>query len=243
VSRLEVVLRAVLNVCIAATIGWGLSAWIAAPLFLVGVAMTAELAVRPHPRNGAEKILLICGATVTAVILIGLLLNLTPWGLTRVTWAVCWFVVSSAVLIRRRTLGTFIPIDRIRSHLRHHWVTGLYGLAALAIFVVAVIIAKSGVRVESQRPLLEFSLVSKNSSSVVVQIHAISTDGTYRIAAESGSRHARRYSSPPIQINAGANGQTLNESVPVNVAGRWEIHLSAVSGSSDSRELIIDVSQ
>lgn len=240
-SRLELVLRAILNVCVAVTIGLGLNAWIAIPLFLAGVVTTGELAARSNARDGVEIILLICGGTVTTAILIGLLLNLTPWGLTRVTWAVCWFVVSSAVLVRRRTSGTSIPIDRIRSNFRHHWITGLYGLAALAIFVVAVLIARAGVRIDSQKPLLEFSLVSKSSSSVVVQIHAISTDGAYRITAESASLHARHYSSPPIRVNAGPDGQTLNESVPVNVAGRWEIYLNVISGSSGSRELIIDV--
>lgn len=222
-------------------IGMGLSAWILAPLFVVGVAMTGELALRPYARNGVGKILIICGATVVAMILIGLLLNLTPWGLTRATWAVSWFVVSTAVLYWHRTLSTSISIDRIRSSLRHHWVTGLYGVAALAIFIFAYVLAMSGVRIWSQKALLEFSLVSNSSSSVAVKIHAVSTDGTYRIVAESGSRHARRYSSPPIVVNAGANGQTLNENVPINVAGRWNIYLSAIDGSKGSRQLIVDI--
>lgn len=240
-SRLEVLVRATLNVCIAAAIVWGLSAWLAGPLFLIGVALTAELALRPQVRSGPEKILLICGSAITAFILIGLVLNLTPSGLTRTTWAVAWVVVSGAVLIWRRTSSTSISIDRIRSQVNRHWVIGLYGLGALVIFVVAGIVAMAGVRHSNQKPLLEFSLVSESSSSVVVQIHAISTNASYQIAADSGSFGARRYSSPPIAVNAGAQGQTLNESVPVNVAGRWSISLSGVSGSTDSRELIVDV--
>lgn len=240
-SRLEVLVRAILNVCIAVAIGLGLSAWFATPLFLVGVALTAELAMRPQERSGAEKVFLICGAIVTAFILIGLFLNLTPWGLTQVTWAVAWFVVSSAVLAWRRASGTSISIDRIRLQINRHWVTGLYGLGALAIFVVAWIIATAGVRASNQKPLLEFSLVSKNPSNVVVQVHAISTNAIYRIVANSENRQALSYSSSPILVNAGPQGQTLNESVPVNVAGRWDITLSSVSGPAETRELFVDV--
>lgn len=239
--RLELLVRAILNVCIAAAIGLGLTAWLAAPLFLVGIALTAELAMRPQARSGAEKILLICGAIVTAFILIGLLLNLTPWGLTRATWAVAWLVVSGAVLLRRRGYATSISIDRLRSHVNRHWVMGLYGVGALAIFAVAGILAMAGVRSSNQKPLLEFSLVSKSSSSVVVQIHAISTKATYQIVADSENHQARNYSSPIISVNAGPQGQTLNESVPVNVGGPWDISLSGVSGSYDTRELIVNV--
>jgi hypothetical protein len=152
-------------------------------------------------------------------------------------------VVSSAVLIWRRASGTFIPVDRIRFYCARHWLTGLYGIAALVIFVVAGIIATSGVRIWSQKPMLAFSLVSDNSSIVVVKIDAISTNGTYSIVAESGSPHADSYSSPPILVSAGAKGQALNESVPVNVPGRWIIDLNAVNGSTGLRELIVDVGQ
>lgn len=245
-SRLEAVFRAVLNACIAVPIVFGLSAWIATPLFFVGVVATAELAVRPYAHSGAEKLLLGCGATVTTLILIGLCLNLTPWGLTRGTWAVAWLGVSGAVLIWRRASGTLIRGDDIRLYFASHWLVGLYGLAAMAIFVVAGIIAMAGVRAWSQKPMLAFSLVSKGASRIVVKVDAISTTGTYRIVAESGSDRGHQryhYSSPPIFVSAGAKGQALNESVPVDVSGRWIIYLSAVNGSSRLRELIVNVGQ
>jgi len=241
VSRLEVFLRAVLNACILVTIALGLSAWISTPLFLAGVAVTGELAVRPYARNAVDRVLLICGSTIVALILIGLFLNLTPWGLTRGTWAFSWLVVSSAVLIWRRASGASIAADRIRRYCARHWLTGLYGIAAVAIFVVAGIIAMSGVRAWSQKPMLAFSLVSKNSSVVVVRIHAVSTNGTYRIVAESGNPHAHLYSSPAILVSAGAKGEAFNESVPVNVSGRWTIYLNAINGSTGLRVLIVNV--
>jgi hypothetical protein len=241
VSRLEVLFRVVLNAGIAASIALAASVWIATPLFLVGIAVTGELAVRPYARNGIERALLACGATVTASILIGLCLNLTPWGLTRWTWLFSWLVVSTAVLIWRRASRTPFDAVRIRSYCLRHWLAGLYGLAAVVIFVVAGTVAISGVRIWSQKPMLAFSLVSKSSSAVVVNIDAISTNATYRIVAESGTRKAHHYLSAPILVNAGGKGQSFDESVPVNVPGRWTIDLNAVNGSTGVRELIVNV--
>jgi hypothetical protein len=127
------------------------------------------------------------------------------------------------------------------SYCARNWLTGLYGLAAVAIFVAAGIVAMSGVRIWNQKPMLAFSLVSKSSSNVVVKIDAISTNATYRIVAQSGSRKAHHYSSAPILVSAGGEGQSLHESVPVNAPGRWVIDLNTVNGATGVRELIVNV--
>lgn len=237
---LEVVLRAVLNTAATVAVAFGVEVGVTAPLVLVVAIATAELAVRPYVSNGADKLLLGCGATITILILTGLCLNLTPWGLTSRTWAVAWLIMSSAVLIWRRALGSGVQLSAIRINSVSHWVFGLWGLAALVVFVAAGTIAMAGVRVWNQKPLLAFSLVSKNSHAVVVEIDATSTAGTYRIVADSGNRHAN-YSSRPIIIRAGAKSQTIKESVLVKEPGRWIIYLNAIHGSSHLRELIVDV--
>ena len=53
--RRELIVRAALNVAIVVAIAVGLSAWFATPLFLVGVAATAELAVRNYSANGVQR--------------------------------------------------------------------------------------------------------------------------------------------------------------------------------------------
>jgi len=238
--RRELIVRAALNVCIVLMIALGVTAWITAPLFLVGVAATAELALRDYSDDGVEKILLGCGALVTVLILIGLFLNLTPFGLTRASWAAMWLVLSTAVLYWRRNSTTTIRRGDIRSYLARHWVIGLYGIGALGIFVAAVYIAMAGVWSWNQRPMLEFSLVSKNVSRIAVKIHAISVTGTYRIVAWPGSLPPQ-YLSSPISVNADGNGETLVENVPISVPGRWTIYLSPVSGATSPRELIVNV--
>src|SRR5215469_58070 len=238
--RRELIVREALNVCIVLMIALGVTAWITAPLFLLGVAITAELALRSYSNDGVEKVLLGCGAIVTVLILTGLFLNLTPLGLTRASWAAMWLVLSTAVLFWRRNSTTTIRRGDIRSYLARHWVIGLYGIGALGIFVAAVYIAMAGVWSWNQRPMLEFSLVSKNVSRIAVKIHAISVTGTYRIVAYPGT-HPPQYLSPPISVNADGNGETLVENVPISVPGRWIIFLSPVTGSTSPRELIVDV--
>ena len=240
-SKLEICLRAAFNIATFIAIEAGLNKWIVSAFFLIGAAATAELGVRLYARNWVEKLLLGCGAIVTTLILIGLGLNFTPWGLTRETWAVAWLIASISVLIWRRNLGADIQFDDIRSYLSHHWLIGLYGIAAMAVLVVGVNVALAGVRIWDQKAVLSFSLVSKDANHVVVEIDAVSTTGTYRIAAQSDSSHAHRYRSPSISISAGGGGQALDETVPTNVSGRWIIYLTDGSGSSDLRELIVNV--
>lgn len=239
-SKLEICVRAALNIAAFIVIAAGLNKWIIVVFFLISVVATAELGIRPYGRDSVEKLLLGCGAIAVTLILIGLCLNFTPWGLTREMWAIAWLVVTISVLIWRRNLGAAIESD-IRSLLSRHWMIALYGIAAMTVLVVAVGVAFAGVRVWNQKAVLSFSLVSKSANKVVVRIGAVSTTGTYRIEAQSGSPHARRYLSQPISVNAGGGGQVLDEMVPVNVSGRWIINLINGNHSSGLRELIVDV--
>ena len=233
----EVALRLALNVAIAAAIVFGLAAGVCAPLVLLGAGATAELAVRPYASNMADELLLGCGAIITVLILIGLCLNLTPWGLTRGTWAVAWLIVSGAVLAWRSVLG----IGRIRLSVTRINSISLWVFAALLVFIAAGAIAMAGVHSWDQRPVLAFSLLSKSTSAVVVEVDATSTTGTYNIVATSDSPGAHHYFSPPVVVRANARGQALKRSVPINVSGRWTIYLDSVRGPSHLRELIVDV--
>jgi hypothetical protein len=89
--------------------------------------------------------------------------------------------------------------------------------------------------------VLAFSLLSKSTSAVVVEVDATSTTGTYNIVATSDSPGAHHYFSPPVVVRANARGQALKRSVPINVSGRWTIYLDSVRGPSHLRELIVDV--
>lgn len=236
--RREVVLRLALMVGLFGVVAYNLTGWITAVLGFVAIITTAELAVRPYAPSAIDKLLMGSGAVVTTLIIIGLGLTLTPWGLNRITVDVAWLAMSLAVLGWRRRLRTNIQLSmaEISSSLRI-WVA-----SASLILAVGVVLALAGVRHWNQRPALAFSLVSKSTNSVLVQVEATSTAGRYQIVADSKVHGAHQYASSLLTIKAGGEGEHLQERVPVNIPGVWTIHLQSADDHSIVRTLIVSVS-
>jgi hypothetical protein len=239
VHRLEATLRVTLIASLFGTIMYGVTVWIIAPLGLVAIAATAELAVRPYAANAADRLLLACGAVVTTLILIGLALNLTPWGLTKTTWNVAWLIVSIGVLSWRRTIAT--SITSIASRWAAARSYSVWIAAASLILVAAVILALAGVRIWDRKPVLAFSVVSRDNNSVVVEIEATSITGEYQIIATSPAPQALQYSSGPLTIKADGNGRQIRARVPLNVAGTWTIDLESAYNDTVVRWLRVDL--
>jgi hypothetical protein len=203
-------------------IAYNASMWITAPLSLIALAATAELAIRPYATNAADRLLLGCGAIVVVFIVIGLILNLTPWGLTTTTWSASWLAISLGVLIWRRGFRTGIgwPAAEIRS-------LGVWVILTSLILTAAVVVALAGLRAWNKKPLLALSVVSKNQHSVVVEIEANSIKGAYQIVATSTAPSSHQYSSKILYIDAGANGERVQERIPINISGAWKINLES----------------
>ncbi len=231
----ELILRLASIFSSVIAIAYNASIWITAPLGLIALATTAELAVRPYATNAADRLLLSCGATVTLFIVIGLILNLTPWGLTKIAWSASWLVVSLGVLIWRRKFGTGIgwPAAGIKS-------LGVWMVLTSLILTAAVVLALAGVRGWNKKPLLALSVVSKNQHSVVVEIEANSIKGTYQIVATSTAPRARQYSSEILHIDTGANGERVQERIPINISGAWTINLES-SNDVVVRRVTVDI--
>jgi Glycosyl hydrolases family 16 len=210
------------------------SAWVTAPVGLIAIAATIELAIRPYASDAIDRVLIGCGGGVVGLILLGVGLNLTPWGLTRITWTVTLAVVGLGVLIWRRGLSTSFNLRAVKIR-----PSVLWALATVAVLIAAGAVAQAGVR-ESKQPLLALSLRSKTSHSVTVEIDATSISGTYRIDASSAAPGAREYASAPFDINAGASGASMIRQVPANIPSRWTITLASATGAQ-TRELIVNV--
>lgn len=210
------------------------SVWVTAPVGLIAIAATIELAIRPYASNAIDRVLIGCGAGVVGLIILGVGLNLTPWGLTRVTWTGVAAVVGLAVLIWRRDLSTNINLRAVQVRPQVLW-----AVATVIVLIAAGAVANAGVR-GSKQPLLALSLRSKTSHSVTVEIDATSISGTYRLSATAGAPQARPYTSAAFKINAGTRGASRLMQVPTNIPSRWTITLASASGAQ-SRELIVNV--
>ena len=236
-SVLEIALRLLLiGSSTVANLDGHINVWISGILGLASLLATAELAIRPYGRTVFERLLLMAGGLVVTFIILGLVLNLTPFGLTLGTWNAAWGVLSVAVLIWRRGSRSQIVLPgRLLN------VFGLSVVVATVIIIGAAVLAIDGVKKWDAKTVLSFSLVSSSSTSVVTQINATSVNGDYTIKAFSKAHKASRYTSKPFTVSAGSDGQTLQEQVPVNAKGAWVIDLQSGATGTVVRELIIDV--
>jgi hypothetical protein len=232
----EVALRLALIYGLLAAIAYDVNIWIAAPLGLLAIAATAELAIRPYAANAVDRLLLGCGAVVTTLILAGLGLNLTPWGITRMTSAATWTILSIGVLAWRRGFGTSVgkSAGGIRSF-------GPWVFLASLVIVAAGMLALAGVRQWNRQPVLAFALVSTSPDVVVVEIESTSINERYRIVATSKALGAHQYFSSPLIIRSGGDGTRVFERVPINTAGVWIIDLKSANTGSTVRWLKVDV--
>jgi hypothetical protein len=222
----EVALRLALIASLCAAIVYNVAVWIVAPVGLMAIAATVELAVRPYGRNDVDRLLLGCGAVVTTLILAGLVLDITPWGLTRTSWTVAWTIISIGVLVWRRRLRLNIRPHAAKIGRLTPWL-----LAASLILIGAVALALTGVRDWNRQPVMAFALEATDAHSVLVEIDATSINESYRIEATSDVPGARRYLSAPVAVDAGGGGKRILERVPTNIEGVWTIRLeSAANG-------------
>jgi hypothetical protein len=211
--------------------------WILGPVGVLSIAATAELAVRPYATNGVDRLLRACGALVTVLILVGLGLDLTPTGLTRMSWAVAWTMLSIGVLIWRRGLVT-TGIGKAALRVGSRW---LWVLGATVILALGADLALAGVRHSNQQPMMAFALESVGTGSVTVKVDDTATDVQYRIAAVSSALGARRYLGQVFTVRAGENGMSVLEDVPINVGGVWTIRLESAGNGTVVRWLRVDV--
>lgn len=230
----EITLRVALIIGSALAVIQHVSAWVSAPLGLIAIGATIELAIRPYAGSMVDRVLIGCGLAVVALILLGVGLNFTPSGLTRVTWTLSWVGLGLAVLIWRRGLEASASLSRIRLRRSYLW-----AVPVVAVLVAAGLVAQAGVQA-AKEPVLALSMVSKSAHTVTVQIDATSVDGAYQLKAESTTPGAQGYTSRKFEIHAGQSGAHIVKEVPTNISARWTITLASVTGTQ-ARELIVDV--
>jgi hypothetical protein len=237
----EVTLRLALIAGLLAAITASPTVWVTAPVALAAIAVTAELAVRPYAGDPADRLLLACGAVVTVLILVGLVLNLLPWGLTRLTWGAAWLVISVAVLVWRRDAATDVGGlgrpggPRSGASLG----MGLWMAAAAVIVVAAVVLALAGVRNWDRKPVLAFSVVSRSTQAVEVQIQATSVTDQYQIVATGPGQPPGHYASPFFTVAAGGTGTQVRKRVPLSRSGNWIIDLQSAGHTVRKLQLVV----
>ncbi len=235
-TRREFGLRAC--VIAAAPIATALAApWpVTAGLGLATLANTGELltAVAPHADRVTRWLLAGTGVAVL-LILLGLLLNEAPGGLTATSWQIGWAAVSAVALlvVRGRVESRLAFSLSIRRSL-------VVPFAVLLAFVPAgLVLGAAGVRMQNGRPLLELSTPTHSASRAQVVVHSVDVGGSYALQVIPDGEATEASQPQPVTL-AALRTQSLSFALSLPVAERyWKVVLRALPSQTVERELIL----
>jgi uncharacterized membrane protein len=190
-------------------------------LILPGYALVAAFA--GGALGIAERVVLVIGLSLGTAAVGGLLLNFLPWGLTPVSWAL-WFglitlVGGIATLVRRRNATTVTGASVTGTS--RDWTMGLNpkqaGLlgAAAVIAIAALLVARAGVEDQTSR-FTQFYMLPDETNRTSVKLGVVSTEAAttkYILKLEAGGRVLQEWSN--IELKPGERWeQTLTVPQP-----------------------------
>lgn len=210
----------------------GAPGWLGGPLGLISLLATAELTVRPFAPQAHDRLLLVAGSTLVALLIGGLLLNFVAGGLTRISWSLGALVVGLIVLARRQSYGTRLVTVR-SPQLGSRFIAA--AVTSLVLLVVAVVVAIDGTRAGARASVVALSLVSELPNSIVVRVSSTDSAGNYRLIVSARGQVARR--SSLIEVPAGGS---IDREFAVTPGTTWTVLLTSPADPSFSRLLIVD---
>jgi hypothetical protein len=235
VRRSETLARAVvIAVALAATVT--APPLLSAPLALLSLVNGGQLLAYLVPGDDpVERCLMAAGGVAVLLILLGLVLNYVPGGLTPSSYGVGWAVVSWALLVAvspRRGLGG-VGLRRVSIPM----VVSL-GLLAAAT-VVAFLIGSAGIRKQDQEPVLALSSPVYGGTEAHILVSSVNAGGVYELLVLPDGQRRGEYSQLVKLGVKGTHSAELSVHLP---AARcyWKVALSPLGWQATAeRELIL----
>jgi uncharacterized membrane protein len=171
-------------------------------LALVAPGYALSVALLPQVRDRFERLLLALGLSVCVIVIGGLILDLTPWGLTSLSWGISLaaFTLAACALAQRRRsaavparAGDATPREFLSRAARRRALTvSSIGAAAVAAMVVAaVLIARqpsSSAHVDGFTALWAVPVKQSDASfSIGIRSDEVRTT-SYRLIARAGQK-------------------------------------------------------
>ena len=231
--RPDLVWRSLVPLAGAVAAWGGAAAPLVGALVLGGVLLAAERLAALRRRGRLDALLVTVGASLVALVLVGLGLGATPVGLHPHTWAVALPAVSLAALATA-ALGPRPPLMRTARPQRAQVlrVTPWLG-AGLVLVAVAVGISAHSVSATSVPPL-QMSLGTVEGTTVDIVVSSGTTVGPLEIrSALQGSEV-----SYPLFTPEPGTPTTVPISLPAH--GRYTITLSRPDQAQPLRTLVLD---
>lgn len=200
---------------------------VSTPLGVLWIAATAELAARVA-RPTYQRIMIAAGFVLVVLVLLAIVINVLPWGLTTRTWVAGWACVSATVIAGRRRCAR----PRVSLVLSAR-VASLY-LVSLGILAASIALAIVGAK-HADKPPTALGIVGEWATSVRVRVVAGAQPGRYLLVRGV----------PPV-LGGGDDtafslqrGESKDIIVPVAMSGVTRITLVGLDGVHAIRTLIV----
>ena len=191
-ALLDLVLRIGVVVVAEFTAALQAPSWVTAPLTLLAAAVVVEALARTRGLGWADVMLVGSAGLIVVLIMLGLVLNLLPTGLTTGRWAIGAGLVAIATLLWSRRLAlrgseadregavSVLPRPARAQVLR----TAPWLVLAGGLVVVALAISTHATDV-ANRPPLALSVLDRTQAAVSVQVTGGTAAGRYELALVS----------------------------------------------------------
>jgi hypothetical protein len=220
---------------IAAAVG---APWVLlAPLGLASLGNTGQ--IMTSAMAGADPVarwLLASMGVVVSLILMGIVLQVTPGGLTAMNWAAGWAILSVAML----TLVKPRAATPYRVWPRGSAANVVTIMAVLLTIIGAFVVANAGVRTQRETPLLEFSALRQPiQTRAHLLVRSVNVGGTYELRIHADGKAESGSVLRVGQLTA-EGSRTLGLDVALPQAKQyWSVLLQPVAGTSGAKRKLI----
>lgn len=207
-------------------------AWLAGPVVAVAVLLVAERLVRRRGRGALDALLVGLAGIGCALILLGLLLNLLPGGLTKLSWTVGVAVTGLAALLP--TARDPLPSNPFATKLRQiSDTTWIFSAAAVVVLGAAVALSARVVHQDEVAPL-QIASTTTAPGQVRLTVSSGTAESGLSVVTHTGA--ARSVTASGLTVGPGRSA-TVALSTPAS--RRVLVDLVDRSGTT-IRELILD---
>jgi hypothetical protein len=225
--------RSALIVVATAAIVLELPSWARAPLAIAAALVTAAFCVRyMRRRSPLDRVLTGTGVAIVALALLGLALNVLPWGLTALGWGIGVGVVELAAVTALSFLRPPVEVTPARS-LRVPPAGVIWGALTAAVLALAIVWATTSFAGTHTSPLAISGVQS--GSSMTVTISSGSTESAYELVRVAGTK--RTVIAPDVEVSPNS---PVKVTIAVHDGVREEIELVRPGSTTVVRELILD---
>lgn len=231
-SRRDLAARAA--VVVAAGVVGAVGVWwpVSTLLAALAVMAVAERVVRLRRRGRLDAVLVGVGGLVVTLILLGLLLDAVPGGLTRVSWSVALGLVGLGALVACRRRPGASPFAH-RGRLPRG--NAVWSAVALGLTVLAVAISVTSAN-DGESPPLQLSVRDVSATHAEIVVRGGSSAGVYQLAAGSGA--ATRIVRGPFHLGA---GQSIVTPVTLDPGSRLRVSLDTTALGTTTRTVVRSV--